>query len=128
MNKRYIETKICVNPRHHLIEDVVDNVIGNILSQIIKEGEYRIMPRGDSDVFIIVNERGCKTLIPNTEVYSIPLSKCKYDIIFALINSVVQNAILCKQYNTDELLVLYRGCKVKGENIDIHIGIQTEGI
>ena len=119
MNKDFVDMKIYIRLWHNLVREVVENTIQYILPQVVKEGEYRLMPYGDANEFY--NENGVKQVL-KTEVYSIPLSKCHYDIIFSLINSIVMNATSSKKFKEDKLLVVFKGCEVNDANIDIHIG------
>lgn len=121
MDKDSIEMKIYIKPWHNLVEEVIENTIGDILSQVVKNGEYRLMPYGDSNEFY--NEESLKKKILDTEIYSLPLTKCHYDIIFNLINSIIKNTTSRKKTNNDNLIVVFKGCKVNGTNIDINIGI-----
>ena len=121
MNKDFIEMKIYINPWQNLVEEVVENSIESILPQVIKEGEYRLMRYGDTNEFY--NTDGTKKQVLDTEVYSIPLSKCHYDIIFSLISSIVNNVTSKGKFKENKPLVVFKGCKVNGSNIDIHIGV-----
>lgn len=123
MNRDYIETKIYIKSWHNLAEQVTENIIQDILPQVIQNGEYRLLPYGDSNEFY--SENSLKKKILETEVYSIPLSKCYYDVIFGLITTIINNATSGKNHKTDKLILVFGGCKVNKENIDIYIGIGT---
>ena len=123
MNRDYIETKIYIKSWHNLAEQVTEEIIQNILPQVIQNGEYRLLPYGDSNEFY--NENVLNKKILDTETYSIPLSKCYYDVIFDLITSIVKNATSRKKHKTDKLILVFGGCKVNKENIDIYIGVGT---
>ena len=121
MDKDLIEMKIYIKPWHNLVEQVVENTIYDILPQVVKNGEYRLMPYGDSNEFY--DEEGLKKKILDAEIYSLPLTKCHYDIIFNLINSIIKNITSRKKDDKDKLIVVFKGCMVNGANIDINIGV-----
>ena len=118
MNKDFIEIIVNIKPWHNLVSEVAERIIHNILLEVIQNGDYRSMPYGDANEFY---NKGMKQVV-DTEIYSIPLSKCHYDIVFSLINSIIVNAMSNKKFEEDELLVVFKGCEVNGANIDIHIG------
>lgn len=90
---------------------------------MVQDGEYRLLSYGDSNEFY--NENSLNKKILDTEIYSIPLSKCYYDVIFGLITVIVNNATSRKRHQTDKLILVFGGCKVNKGNMDIYVGVET---
>ena len=127
-DKCFMDIKILKDTRRNLVEVFFENVIQDIISKILedKDGEYRCLYYGDKNEFYNANPEvyGIKIQRLTCETYSIPLTRCSYNVLYDLFNAVINDAIETRKYKyTGTPLVICDICKVNGTNLEIGLGI-----
>lgn len=104
----------------NLIENSIESIIEAILPTVCTEQcDVRYAYYGDANEFW--SEKDGVTKLP-IETYTLPLSRCTTLLLNNLISSLIQSERF-RKWSTDDIIVYFRGCVLKGEHIEIRLGI-----